>query len=173
MGNKNNSSTFIAQTADKAEQVSHFIQGEGGGGFIHNQNAGIDGKSARDFNHLLLSDAQTAGFLFQVKVYTKRFKQVARIGVQFSPINPPADCGWLSSYKNIFRHIQIGEKTQFLINRGDSHLTRFARISKSDMFSIEIYLTFIRLVNTCHHFYQRGFARPIFTKQGMNFTRTQ
>ncbi len=49
---------LIAQAQDELEQALGFPRGEGGGGFIHHQNAALTVERAGDLHLLLFGDGQ-------------------------------------------------------------------------------------------------------------------
>ena len=94
-------------------------------------------------------------------MHPQRSKQAIGLAVQLAPIYSPTDGSRLSPKKNIFRHIQVRAKAEFLVNGCNPGLTGFERIIEMNAFSIEIDFAPIWLMNAGDYLDQRGFSRAV------------
>ena len=61
VGDEQHRGTLFAQRAHDAEEAGDLAAGEGGGGLVHDQDAGVEGERLGDLDDLLVGDRQSAG----------------------------------------------------------------------------------------------------------------
>ena len=98
------------KVADDFEEHFHLGRGQGRRGFVHDEDAGVQGQGLGDFNNLLLADAQVGDFRLGVDVRLETIEQLLRFRQLGLVIDVNAAPGYLPGDKNILCYVQIGTK---------------------------------------------------------------
>ena len=76
--------------------------------------------------------------------------------------------GWITTGVHILCYRSLRYRLQLLMYHGQSSVKGFIRIVDLHFFSIQIYLTFIHMINTKETFHQGGFTSAVFSHQCMD-----
>ena len=66
MGDVNDGYTFPAQIVDQLKEYPHFSIGQRSGRLVHHEHLGVERQRFRDFDHLLLGDAECSNRLIDI-----------------------------------------------------------------------------------------------------------
>ena len=99
-------------------------------------------------------------------------QQFSSLPVELFKIDKP-ETARLTPQPDIFRHGQVRNGTQLLLNNGDTGVQGFDRLMKLTAFAFDIDFTGIRTDKTHQDAQERGFTGTIPAAQGVNGTSLQ
>ena len=70
VGDKNHSHVLGLEVTDHLEELFNFVVGEGCGGFIQDENAGMHRECLSNFHHLLSGNTQVADAIVEFYIHT-------------------------------------------------------------------------------------------------------
>ena len=154
--------------ADDFEKRAAFRFGEGGRGFIHDNDPGISQQRLGQLDQLSLAHGKFS--------HPGRRRNVKMVTVEKIPDDPDhfriVQCGQpflmqFPSEKDVFKHGQIVRQIQFLIQHGDPRIQRGLRIGKRDLLVVQQNFTAVFPVNAGKDLHQSRFSRAVFAAQGV------
>ena len=87
VGHEDDAQPFRFEVADDAEELFDLDAAERGGRLVHDDEARLHGKSARDLDHLLFRDGEIADEAHRIGVEPDPFGDGARLGGHLSPVD--------------------------------------------------------------------------------------
>ena len=174
VGDENNAFALFFELANDGEKLLHFLFGQGRGGFVHDDDLGVECHCFGNLHHLLFTDAQIAYIggglsVRQVNFCQKFFCALVHGGVIHHVSRSHFFAGQ-TAHENIFTNVQPVDHTQFLIDDADAAFRGQMRCEAFVFFSVQNNGSFIRCVGAAQHLHQCGFAGTVFAKQHVDFT---
>ena len=124
-----------AQAAHEGEEDVDLVRAERRGRLVEDDEAGVERERAQNLDHLLLGDGQIADLAIGVdrQIPTETTGEVVGGPVDGAAIEPPAAAiGLLVHEKDVFRHGEVRNQTQFLEDDGDARPRRVAGVAEGD-----------------------------------------
>ena len=171
VGNINDSHSPLGKLADDRKQMLSLIAGKGGSRLIQNQEPGLKGKRFSDLHHLPLGGRKLVHGHIWIKGFPQFFQEVQSFLPQRPAVDDPKTADRLAGIENIFSYGKRRGETPFLEHHAHTRGLCGPGIRETDLSPQEAERSFIRLIDTGQNVHERAFPRPVFTQQGMNFTR--
>ena len=158
-----------AQYANLLEQGVDLVLGQGRGGLVHDDHAGIFVDDAGDLHHLLLSGSQLTGHVGGLDdgVHLHLLEKLQRPGVHAAVVQEHA-AGLLLPQEDILRHGQVLGDAQFLVDDRDALVHGVPGALEFDLLPVQQYFALRGGIHAGEYFDQRGFARAVLAHQGVN-----
>ena len=160
---------FIAQAQNQFKQAMRFPRGEGGGGFIHHQNAAVAVQRASNFYLLLFGDGELHHPIGGAELCAEAVNHRLRLGGHLLALHHPA-ARQLAAEEDIFGYGQIGRELHLLINQSDACGQRIFRPFNVKRLAVDQDLAAGRGIGPREDFHQRAFSRAVFAHQRMDLT---
>ena len=158
---------LIAQAQDELEQALGFPRGEGGGGFIHHQNAALTVQGAGDLHLLLLGDGQghhpVAGPELGAETVDHRLR-LAEHGFALHQTTARQ----LAAEENVFRDGQVRRQLHLLVDQRDPGGQRVLGAADRLRFSVDQDLAAGGGIGAGEDLHQRAFSGAVLPHQGMD-----
>ncbi len=177
MGDVNNGDAFCLQIFHNPEQSLYLVGGQGGGGFVQNQDLTVGRDSLGDFHGLHLRNAQLAQHLLGVEVHANFFQKFGGIGIHFVVVNHGDEAQQLlhgiPAQEDILTDGTGGNGLQLLVHHGDTHFQRFQRVLDIDLLALVNNFAFVHLIDAEHTLHERGFTGAVLAHQRVDLAWTQ
>ncbi|MNO65827.1 hypothetical protein D3C76_565970 [compost metagenome] len=171
VGDVDDAAALLAQLADDHEQLLGLGVGQGIGGLVHDDDAGIERQRLGDLHHLLLADGEIpepgvrpvfdaetgqegAGPLAQLLVV-----YVAKAGAR------------LAAEEDVGGNGELRQQVQLLVDDADPLILGVAGTLEVHRLAAIADAARIGLIDAGQHLHQGGFAGAIFTEQGHHLAR--
>ena len=159
------------QVADQPEQHPDFGCAQGGGGFVHDEDADVLRNRLGDLDDLLVAQRQRAHQNARIDGLLQAGHEVAglallRVAVEDAVSRP------LAPQKDVVGHAEVGEQIQFLVDHGNAAGRRIARGCQANGASIQFQSPGGRLLDSGQDAHQRGLARAVLADQGADLAAT-
>ncbi len=116
----------IAEATNQPEQSRNFAPVQRRRGFIHHEHVKIIGQRARDFDHLLVANAQRVDHSRRLNVQAEFFQQISRSLFGYARADESSSND-LATEENVLSDCELRDQPEFLADHADSGLLRFAR----------------------------------------------
>ena len=146
-----------------------FAGGEGGGGFIHHQNAAVAVQRASNFHLLLFGDGELHHQIGGAKLRAEAVNHRLRLGGHLLALDQPA-ARQLAAEEDIFGYGQIGRELHLLVNQRDACGQRILRPFNVKRLAVDQDLAAGGGIGARKDFHQRAFACAVFTHQRVDLT---
>ena len=158
------------QAPDGFHQLCDLLFAQRGGGFVHDDQLGVQGNSLGDLHHLLLADAQLAAFHFYIDLgVTQSLEGLGGLPVH-SGIVQKQTLFHGAPHENIIRNRQLLDNVQLLVHTGDSRLPGLNRVLENDLLAVNKDVSLLRSMDAGEHLDQGGFACAVFSDQTVDLT---
>ena len=137
MGDQDNRDPLLFQRARQIKQIDDLFPGEGGRGFVHDQQSGIMAERLCDLDQLLLGDTEGAGPGVKRGLKPEAAKQPGRRLPHRAPVKQAAPVLKMTQ-KDILDHRELGHDHQFLVNGADPFPARVQRLAEFDGLAVHI-----------------------------------
>ena len=122
VGDEENGHALGLQVPDRLHQLCDLLLAQGGGGFIHDDELGVQGDGLGDLHHLLLAHAQLAALHMNVNLRVAQGLQ-RLLGLPVHPGIVQQDALFNGApHKHIVRHRELLDNVQLLIDAGNARL---------------------------------------------------
>ena len=105
---------------DDVEEMLQIPPAQGGGGFVHDDQARIQGKGLGNFHHLRLGDAQAGQADVRIDVYPQAVEHLFGLLLQLPGVHDPQAALRLAAEEYVFGHGHVGEQVELLVDDADS-----------------------------------------------------
>ena len=122
MGNVNHGNAVSAQLFNDGEEHFHFLARQRGGGLVHNNDLGVEGKRLGDFYQLLFRRGKFAHDAVYVEGKAQAIQKLARLNTESFPIDSFAAI--VAAQKDVFRHGKRVDEVEFLENNAQALFLR-------------------------------------------------
>ena len=146
------------QFVDHTKQSLGFARGEGGAGFVHDDDTGILRESLSDLDDLLLGDGEAVALGIDRDLHTDAIKQRLRPCLLAGAGNE-ADASRFLPKEDIFTGGQVRDEVELLINDPYAGGLRSLRGGDGGRLAVDLDRAFIRLVGAAENLDERAFAR--------------
>ena len=164
---------FAGESADGGKQLFDLRGRQRRGRLVHDQDSRTQRERLRDFDHLLLSHAQSGDGRFRVDDGPERLQQRARPFDERAAIDDPGAKHRLAPEIDVLGGRQLRNEVEFLINRADADRLRFPRRIEHHRTFVDEDFPGIAHARAAEDFHQRGFAGTILPQQGVDFSAPQ
>ena len=169
--NINNSDPTLFYFQNLLEQNVHFLFGQRGRRFIHNNDLCVERQCSGDLKHLLLGNGKSADFLLRPQIQPKRIEQLLCLfqHLLFVQKRELILCNFFSQI-NIFGHRHGVDHQDFLMHEADTMTLGDFRAGDVNLFTVQNDRSGVCLVCAVEDLHQGRFAGAVFTQQGMDLT---
>ncbi|GDO25912.1 hypothetical protein BvCmsNSP001_04916 [Escherichia coli] len=172
VSNVNNAHAAVFKLPHHAVQAFHLAVTQGGGGFIHDDQPGIEGQRPGNLHHLLLGHAQTGDGRGGCDIQLQIIENHLRFLIDRFFVDDQVTFTRFASEKHVFRNGHIGQQVEFLIDGDNALVLPFYRgVVHRQRFAIEPDLPARLWLCARECLQQRGFPSAVFAQQSVNFTR--
>ena len=161
---------FGFQPLDEGIEFVDFLVRQGGGGFIHDDHARVDGQGTGDGDKVFRRDAQIPQHGARVQVRVDAGKQGAGLFLHRGPVDQAKSGARGMAQKNVLGHGKIVEQDGFLMDRGDASGGGGLRGGEGCGAARHLDHAVVGLVDAGQDFHDGRFARAILADQGGNLT---
>ena len=172
VGDIDNAHATVFKLPHHAVQAFHLAVAQRGGGFIHDDQPGIQGQRPGDLHHLLLGNAQAGDRGGRRNVQLQIVENDLRLLIDRLFVDDQVTFARFASEKHVFRDGHVGQQVEFLIDGNNALVLPLHRgVVHRQRFAVEPDLpTRLRLCAR-ERLQQRGFTRPVFPQQGVDLAR--
>ncbi len=176
VGDEDDSHAVGLELPHDVEERPGLLDGEGGRRLVHEEDADVFPRERLgDFHNLAFGDGE--GLDFRVGGDVPRLEVVEKAAcriVGFFPVHQPPFCREGGVFeKDVFRHGQIGEEAQFLMDDRHPVFLRDGGVPASDVFAVQKHLAGIGLIDSGDGAEQRGLSRAVLAQEGVYFPRPE
>ena len=151
------------------EKPLRFALVERGVRLIEDQETRLFQQHARQFDKLLLADAEAADRQMDVEMQAEPIQEISAAFLHGAD-RDEAPTQWLPVDEQVRQHRPLREETQFLVDDADAVLARHDRRTDHGRDAVEFYLAGVRANHARERFHERRFARAVFAHDSMNVT---
>ena len=165
VGDEQHRRATFTQAAHHPEQPLGFEQRQGGGGFVHHQNARTERQRLGDLDQLLVGDAQAAHQPAWVQLNTEVAQDARHRRVLGAGVDAPEAAQRLPPHQHVLGHREVGKEGRLLIDDGHARPLRVAGAAKVLRLTRDAQFTAIGPVDAGQDLDQRGLACPVLAQQ--------
>jgi len=158
------------QLIDEVVKLLDFLVGQGGGGFVHDDDAGVDRKRAGDGDKVLVGDAKIAKPHVGIDLRTDAMQDLPRLIDHPLGVDQAEASARGMAEEDVLGHRKLIEKHGFLMDRGDPCGSRVLRGGKADGCAIDPDRAAIGLVDTGQDLHHRRLAGAVFADKCRDLT---
>jgi len=162
-----------AQVGNDAEETLGFALGEGGGGFVEDEDFGVRTDGLGDLDDLLFRHAEGGDEAGGVDVGAGAFEQIAGLARALFPIDAAEEAGRLEREGDVFGDGEVREERGLLIDGGDAESARDGRGVVRDGLAEDGERAGIGGDGAGHDLDEGGFAGPVFADERVDFARAE
>ena len=155
---------LLLQILNRLKQSLHFVEGQGAGRFVQNQNLRIAHQTTQKLNELLLRDGQRACLALKVEVKAQLLHADIQTLFQLAFI-------LIEAHQDVFQNRHVREEHRLLRHQIDAVCQRCGRLSELNRFSVNEDIALITGVDAHDNLHQRGFAGAVAADQRDNLAR--
>ena len=169
MADKDHGHAALGKAADDLVKAFDLLVGQGGGGFIHDDEPGVLQDRPRDGDDLLLRDRQRADFCIQVQSDADGVQRLLRLYAGFAPMHSLAAFHQLHPQRDVLGHREVGEDGEILIDHLYALLDGNDGVQRGEDRAVQGDAAGIRRVDTGDDLDERGLAASVFAHQTEHF----
>lgn len=154
-----------AQVLDDPEEGLDLARLQRGGGFVHDDDLGVDRDGAGEGDHLLGADAQGVQGPLRVDAYAETVEQFGGLTVHTTEVDQAETVLRLTPEEDVARHAHQRDEVHLLVDRGDTGLLRLERPGEGDLLPGQPQLALVGLVDAGQHLDQGGLAGSVLPHQ--------
>ena len=172
VGDIDNAHATVFKLAHHAVQAFHLAVAQRGGGFVHNDEPGVEGQRPGDLHHLLLGHAQAGDRGGRRNVQLQIVENDLRLLIDRLFVDDQITFTRLAPEKHVFRDGHVGQQVEFLIDGDNALVLPFHRgVVHRQRFAVEPDLPAGLRLRPRERLQQRGFTRPVFPQQSVDLAR--
>ena len=167
--------SLVSQIIHDPEQGIYFFIGQRGSRLIENHYLCLMRNCLCNLNRLHLTDGQGTKLGFRIEIHTNLIQPHLRIFIHFFMVD---HFQWTiilrrkSSQEQVLTYASCQNRLQLLMYHGNTFVHGIIRILNFNLFTIQINLSGIHLVDTKQTFHQSGLTCTIFSHQRMDCAGT-
>jgi hypothetical protein len=161
-----NGATLGLELGDDPEQVVDLAGRQGRGRLVHDDDPRVVGERARNFDQVLLGDAERLEGRVGVDVAFEPQQEVARAGTHCAPVHQPAASDRHVPHENVLGHRQLIEHHRLLVDGGDARGPGISRAREGDGPTLHQDLPVVGPVEAGQDFDYRRFAGAVLADEG-------
>ena len=170
----------LAQVAEDGEEDLHLVLGEGGGGLVEDEDAGVFGEGFDDFDELLFADAEAGDGRGGVDGDAESLEEFVRLTVDFFPVDerrkrPKAGAARLAAEADVFGDGHFFDEGEFLVDDGEARALGVGDAVEMRGLAGDGQLAVVAAVRVeaAEELDERGFARAVFAAERVDFAGPQ
>ncbi|MNC04958.1 hypothetical protein D3C75_524110 [compost metagenome] len=171
VGDVDDAAPLVLQLVDDLEEVVDLFLGQGGGGFVHDDDLGVIGECLGDLDHLHLGDGEGADLDPWVYVDVQFVEDALGVVIHLAVVDEPA-LGGVATEPHVVHHGALQYQVQLLVHHGYAIFQRLFGRGEVDLLALEEDLALILLVDAEQALEQRGLPCAILAHQRMHRMRT-
>jgi hypothetical protein len=152
---------LLAQRPYDAEEPGDLGTGQGGGGLVHDQNAGVEGEGLGDLDDLLVGDGQAAAWLVGVEVDAEAGDQAGGGSVHGPVVDPAEAAAGLAAHEDVLGDGQVREERRLLVDHRDAGVPRVGGTVEDHGLAVDHHPAAVRAVHPREHFDQGRFPGAV------------
>ena len=174
MADEEDGFALLLERADNPEKVLNLSPGEGAGGFVHDDQLGIEAERLGDFHHMPLGDTQVLDQGIGVDVQLHAAQQLSGLLSHSLPIELlGARIAQMVSHEDILGHRKLRKHRGFLMDCHDASRLGIDGIAERHFLSVEREGPAGWDVHTGEHFHQGRLPCPVLSDQSMHFPTSE
>ena len=170
MGDVDNAHAPVPQHVDDAEQMLHFLLGEGGGGLVEDNDFGVVGNSLGDFHHLPLRDGHGTHDPVRIYVDVQLLEDGHGVLIHFALIDGNAADGGVAAQPDVVHNTALQSLIQLLMHHGHAIFQCFFGAFEVNFFPIQINMSVVLVVNSEQTLHQGRLTGAVLAHQCVNST---
>ena len=172
VGNIDDAHALRPHPPDQLEQHVDFPLGEAGGGFVHDDDPGLEGHGLGDLHQLLLGGGEPGHGQARIQVGGQGLEEFGAAPVHLAGVLEPAP-PWLAAQEDVVRHVEVGAEIELLMNEGHALLPGVSRVGQNGLRSSDRQLAPVWRNDAAKDLHQGALAGAVLADQNMHLPRKQ
>ena len=173
VGDINNGLTLLPEPPDDTEEVLLLVQGEGGCGFVKDDNGGTGGQCPCDLHNLTLADRDVLHPGAGIDIGPQHIQQLC--GFADGPFGIGKEGNGTSEqagHKDIFRHCHGAEKDRLLMDKGNPCVFGLLGAGKGPRRAVNLDFALVAAEDAAQNVHQRRLAGAVDADQPQHLAVT-
>ena len=163
VGDVDDGDALFLQILHGFEQGLHLVEGQGTGGLVENQNAGVSHHATQQLHQLLLCDGEGVGLALKVQVEVQLLHTVVEPLFQLPLF-------FVEAHENVLKNGHVGEQHRLLGHQINALRQRSRGLSQLDSLAVDEHFALVTSINAHDNLHKRGFAGTVAANQCDNLT---
>ncbi len=169
VGDVDDARALGAEAADDFEEAAGFAFGEGGGGFVEDEDADVGSEGFGDLDELLLGHGEGAGFAIGMDVGSDGGQEFGGAGLAGAPVDAVEEAAGLVDEGDVFGDCEVGKDGGLLVDGRDAELAGAVGGVVFEGGAVEGDGTGVGLDGSGEDFDEGAFAGSVFADEGVDF----
>ena len=168
VGNVDHRHAFAGEAADDVVQPQRLAHRQGGGGLVHDQDAGVERKGLGDLDQLLLADPQRPHQRCRRGTEIQRLQQLRRRPLLASAVDEERSPDHLRAQEDVVGHRHARHQVQLLMDDRQPVSGRIAGAAEPHGLAVDGDLALVVGIDAAGDLHQRRLAGAVLAHQGMD-----
>ena len=165
MGDVDDADAFRGEAADDAEEAVAFGGREGGGGLVHDQDAGLEREGLGDLDQLLLAHAQAGDAGLGVELDAEAGEELSGGGDHGAAVEEEAGAERFAAEEDVGGDAELGDEVELLVDDGDARPFGVADAGEADGGAVDQDLAGVGGLDAGEDLHQRRLAGAVLAHE--------